>query len=88
MYRGASGDGDLFVEIEELDAAGQVHLIVRRVGGSAKGKDAGARLGQTELPNEYFTTIYKKFEVKSDGTVLQMRTCPDGVEFTTRKIEP
>lgn len=34
-----------------------------------------------ELPNSYYTTVYKKTEVTSNGDLWQMVTTPDGVEF-------
>ena len=39
-----------------------------------------------ELPNDYFTTVYRKFDVRPDGTVWQMRTTPDGVAFTRLEV--
>jgi hypothetical protein len=46
---------------------------------------AGDGAATVELPNSYFTTIYKKFEVR-DGQVYQMLTTPAGVEFSTRRL--
>ena len=36
--------------------------------------------------NDYFTTVYRKFDVRPDGTVWQMRTTPDGVAFTRLEV--
>jgi hypothetical protein len=41
-----------------------------------------------EVPNDYFTTVYKKVEVLPDGTVWQMLTTPQGVDFTRRSVHP
>jgi hypothetical protein len=62
-------------EVEEI-APSAVHLFVRR------GSSGAAK---TEIPNSYFTTIYKKFEVR-DGVIHQMLTSPAGVEFTSRRL--
>jgi hypothetical protein len=78
IYRGTAGPQQgRVVETEEIEA-GRVHLLLRAI--DAPGNAA------TELPNDYFTTIYKKFEVLPDGTVWQMLTTPQGVEFTKTRL--
>jgi hypothetical protein len=34
-----------------------------------------------EIPNHYYTTVYKKTELAQDGSVYQMLTTPAGVEI-------
>ena len=68
-------------ETEEIEG-NNVHLVAKVV--SAK-----SRLVQTlELPNDYFTTVYKKIEIMPDGTLWQMLTQPDGVKFLRWKVLP
>ncbi|PKO15164.1 hypothetical protein CVU37_13360 [candidate division BRC1 bacterium HGW-BRC1-1] len=39
-----------------------------------------------EMNNAYFTTVYRKFELRPDGSVWQMRTTPGGVEFSRHEV--
>lgn len=41
----------------------------------------GKSFARLELPNSYYTTVYKKTEVMANGDLWQMVTTPDGVEF-------
>lgn len=79
LYRGPAGASGLFVEVERIRGAG-VGLSVCRVNG-------GSVTNSLDLPNDYHTTVYKKFEALPDGTVWQMRTTPDGVEFQRMELK-
>lgn len=78
IFRGASPSGALFAEVEECETT-STHLKAKRF-------EAGRIAADVELPNQYFTTVYRKFTVEPDGTIWQMQTTPSGVEFTTRSM--
>jgi hypothetical protein len=78
LYRGADKTGAVYVEVERI-AGPQVRLFVERFSGESK--------SVLELPNNYMTTVYRKFEVQPDGSVWQMLTTREGVEFTRREIK-
>jgi hypothetical protein len=79
VYRGTAGPGAVPVwEAEELEP-GAVRLTLRT---------ASAAAPVAELPNDYFTTVYRKFDLLPDGTLWQMRPTPAGVEFTRRSVKP
>lgn len=68
------GKGGVFVELERLvgqKAELEVHHYAR----------TGELLCIHRLPNDYFTTVYKKTDITSDGRVIQMLTRPEGVLF-------
>lgn len=75
IYRGMVGERTVW-ETEEI-APAAVRLFLRT-------PDKPEPL--LELPNDYFTTVYRKFDVRPDGTVWQMRTTPDGVAFTRLEV--
>ena len=75
LFKGVDAGGGLFVELEAL-TANRVGLEVHRY------TSDGRRTGIASLPNNYFTTVYKKTEVAPDGSVYQMRTTASGVEIT------
>jgi len=72
LFKGIDANGNLYVELERL-AGGRSELEVHRYSPS------GERLRVFALSNDYFTTVYKKTEVATDGSVYQMLTTPDGV---------
>ncbi|MFH0792792.1 MAG: hypothetical protein V2A74_02035 [bacterium] len=74
LFKGLDVEGRLYVELEALTQSG-VGLEVHRYASDGK------RLGVVRLPNDYFTTVYKKTEVAPDGSVYQMRTTAMGVEI-------
>jgi hypothetical protein len=78
LYRGATRGGHPLIEVEELEPTGRVRLKIKQAGPS------GVHDVQ-EFPNDYFTTVYRRFEIQPDGSVWHMRTTPDGVEFN--KVE-
>ena len=74
IFRGLVGKKMVW-ETEEITPNG-VRLFLR--GESAK--------PLLEMNNAYFTTVYRKFDMRPDGAVWQMRTTPDGVEFTRHEV--
>jgi len=70
----------LYIEIERITKDDYVHLEVWKY------DETGRLLSVTELPNDYYSTIYKKFEIDSKGTVHQILTTPEGVKLM--KWEP
>ncbi len=79
VFRGTAGPGATPVwEAEELEPRA-VRLTLRTATSSAP---------VAELPNDYFTTVYRKFDLLPDGTLWQMRPTPAGVEFTRRSVKP
>ena len=48
---------------------------------------SGELLEAFSLPNDYFTTVYKKTEIAPDGSVFQMLTTPEGVRILVYKGE-
>lgn len=74
IYRGRSPAGNALIEVEEIEATGRVRLKIKEAG------HAGCR-DLHDLPNDYFTTVYRKFEVQPDGSIWQMYPTDAGVEF-------
>lgn len=70
-------------ETEEI-AGGRVSLVVRG------DPDTGApgQSARYELPNNYWTTVYRKIVVHGDDRVWQMLTRPEGVAFVQWRLEP
>ncbi len=74
LFKCDDGKGGVFVELERLvgqKAELEVHHYAR----------TGELLCLHRLPNDYFTTVYKKTEIGADGEVIQMLTRKDGVLF-------
>ena len=74
LFKGQDLKGNLYVELERIidnHAELEIHCY------SPKGE----RLKMFNLPNNYFTTVYKKTEVTPDGKVYQMLTTPEGVQI-------
>jgi hypothetical protein len=74
LFKGQDSSGRLYVEVERIKGS-RAELEVHRYAAT------GERLAVISMPNDYFTTIYKKTEVTSDGSVYQMLTTPDGVRI-------
>jgi len=74
LFKGQDSEGRLYVEIERL-VSGRAELEVHRYA------QDGRRLAVYAMPNDYYTTVYKKTEVTSDGSLYQMLTTPEGVVF-------
>ena len=74
IFKGTDAKGNLYVELESIKGD-KVGLEVHRY------TPSGKRLAVYKLPNNYFTTVYKKTEVAPDGSVYQMLTTPEGVQI-------
>jgi hypothetical protein len=72
---GVDKKGNAYVELERITPDNYVHLEIRKVSPSGK------ELATIQLPNDYFTTVYKKTEVEANGDVYQMVTTAAGVEI-------
>ncbi len=74
LFKGTNAEANLYVEVEHLKG-NKVELKVHCYSPSGK------RLGVLHLPNDYFTTVYKKTELARDGSVYQMLTTPEEVRI-------
>ena len=74
LFKGQDSSGRVYVEVERLKGA-RTELEVHRY------TVGGERLAVISMPNNYFTTVYKKTEVTPDGSVYQMLTTPEGVQI-------
>ncbi|MCD6386494.1 hypothetical protein J7M23_12055, partial [Candidatus Sumerlaeota bacterium] len=72
LFKGFDDSGNLYVELENLKG-NSVELEVHRYAPSGK------RLSVFKMPNDYFTTVYKKTQIIPEGFVYQMLTTPKGV---------
>jgi len=72
LFKGQDSQGNLYVEVERL-VGGRAELEVHRYA------PGGQRLKMIPMPNDYFTTVYKKTEITPNGRVYQMLTTPEGV---------
>jgi len=79
LFKGIDLKGNIFVELENIKGK-QVNLEVHCY--SKKGE----RLRVIVMPNNYFTTVYKKTEVLQDGSVYQMLTTEEGVKILRWKF--
>lgn len=80
LFKGLDSSGNLYVEVENIreNKAGlEVHCYTA----------SGKQLCVFRLPNDYFTTVYKKTEISPDGAVYQMLTTPDGVRIIRYQLE-
>lgn len=75
IFKGVDKDGDVYVEVEAI-RDGKAELEVHRY--SMNGERKTVYL----LPNNYFTTVYKKTEISPSGEVYHMLTTEDGVKIT------
>lgn len=70
-----------------LDVKGNIYLEIENIRGASTGLEIhryapdGTLLALFDLPNKYFTTVYKKTEVTPEGSVFQMLTTPEGVRI-------
>lgn len=73
--------GMFYFEVERLLSDNTVHLEVWKFDAT------GQIVSITELPNDYSSTVYKKIEVDKQGTIHQMLTTPEGIQFLTWESE-
>ena len=76
------------VLFKEQDASGYVYVETERITGDNKGHldvrkydEGGNLISIFEIPNDYYTTMYKKIEINKTGDVYQLLTTPDGVKI-------
>lgn len=79
VFKGINPEGNLVVEAERITPDNYAHLEILLYSPS------GELLDDFELPNLYYTTVYRKTWLRSDGAIIQMLTEPDGVSFTVWK---
>ncbi len=67
--------GIIFLETQKIGADGDVKLEIRRY------KSDGRLIQSVELPNSYYTIVYKKIVVDKKGFLYQLQTAPAGVKI-------
>jgi hypothetical protein len=75
IFKGLDIDRNVIIENERITADGYAHLELRLY------TSYGLLLDTVELPNLYFTAVYRKTYTAPDGSVYQMLTSPTGVKF-------
>jgi hypothetical protein len=74
LFKGLDEQGNIYTELEVLNG-NNVGLEVHKYAPSGK------RLTSYSLPNDYYTTVYKKTEISPNGTLYQMLTTPEGLQI-------
>ena len=74
LFKGMDERGNLYVELECLEED-KIGLEVHRY------SPAGDQPAVFQLPNNYFSTVYKKTEIAGDGSVYQMLTTKEDVRI-------
>ena len=75
LFLGEDKNGIIYLEVGRVDENDKVHLEIRMYH-----KDG--RLAQSmDLPDRYYTIVYKKTAVDKDGKIYQMQTLPSGVRI-------
>ena len=72
---GVDVSGNIYVEAERITSDNYVHLDIWKL------NTDGKVIGTQEIPNNYATTVYKKTELASDGSITQVVTTKEGVEI-------
>jgi hypothetical protein len=67
--------GFIYLETKRICGDGIVHLEIRRYRGD------GRLIQSVELPNSYYTIVYKKIVVDKKGSLYQLQTVPSGVKI-------
>lgn len=75
LFLGQDYQGSIYIETERITKDNDVHLEVRKY------NSEGSILSVIEVPNDYYTTVYKKLEVDSAGNIYQLLTTPEGVKL-------
>jgi hypothetical protein len=76
IFKGIDRQGRMYVEMERITPDGYAHLEVRCY------TDDGKLVDSVELPNLYYTTVYRKTWLTPDGAIIHMLTTPEKVTFT------
>ncbi|MFH2118951.1 MAG: hypothetical protein ABIJ25_00955 [Pseudomonadota bacterium] len=66
---------NIYIETQRIGADGVVHLEIRRYQGD------GRLIQIVELPNSYYTIVYKKIVVDKKGSLYQFQTATSGVKI-------
>ncbi len=75
LFKGQDGNGNLYVEIERI-INNRAKLEVHRY------SQKGELRKLYKLPNNYYTTVYKKTQITPKGDVYQMLTTEKGLTIT------
>lgn len=67
--------GIIYLETQRILEDGIVHLEIRRYQGD------GSLVQSVELPNSYYTNVYKKIVVDKKGSLYQLQTVLSGVKI-------
>ena len=67
--------GFIYLETQRIGGDGVVHLEIRRCRGD------GRLVQSVELPNSYYTIVYKKIVVDKKGSLYQLQSAPSGVKI-------
>ncbi|MBU1052897.1 MAG: hypothetical protein KKC46_03575 [Proteobacteria bacterium] len=67
--------GIIYLETKRIGTNGVTHLEIRRY------RRNGRLIQSIELPNKYYTTIYKKIIIDKKGDIYQLQTTPSGVKI-------
>lgn len=80
IFKGVDDEGNIFVERERIvNRRAHLEIVVL--------DNTGQILEIQEIPNEYYSTVYKKTHLH-EGTIYQMQTTPQGVEFSRWEVLP
>lgn len=80
LFLGQDNQGSIYIETERITKDNYVHLEVRKY------DLEGNLLSTIELPNDYYTTVYKKIAIDNSGNIFQLMTTPKGVQLTKWSI--
>ncbi|TRZ90958.1 hypothetical protein D4R89_03625 [bacterium] len=70
--------GVIYLETQRIGKDGVVHLEVRRY------QEDGKLIQRLEVPNSYYTLVYKKIVVDNKGSFYQLQTEKSGVKIVKR----
>ncbi len=78
LFKGVDEDGNIFLERERI-VDRQAHLEIVVV------NSEGEILETLEIPNDYYSTVYKKTHLH-DGKIYQMQTTRRGIQFSAWEV--
>ena len=73
LFLGQDATGNIYTEVERTDPNTILHLEVRKF------NPDGKLIAIIEVPNNYFSTVYKKLEIDVAGNIYQMHITQQGV---------
>ncbi len=78
IFKGVDSDGNIFLERERIvNRRAHLEIVVL--------DNEGNLLEILEIPNSYYSTVYKKTHLH-DGKIYQMQTTPEGVVFSAWEV--